>query len=160
MTDEQPVQPLTDQEITAAEAVVSDLLKKLEVDAPTTVTQEGDIVSIVIDTQDNGMLIGYHGEILEALQLISSLLIAKKIGRFIRITVEVGDYRKNRSAYLEKLAEQIKERVLTEGREQSLPELKSWERRVIHMILQDDKEVVSESVGEGRDRVLVIKPRS
>ena len=58
------------------------------------------------------------------------------------------------------MAAQTKARVLAEEREISLPSLKSWERRIVHMALQDDPEVVSESVGEGRDRTLVIKQRT
>jgi spoIIIJ-associated protein len=106
------------------------------------------------------MIIGYHGEILESLQLILSLMIAKKLGKFIRVSIEVDGYKKNRIAYLEKLAQQTKEKTLAEGREQVLTSLKSWERRVIHLFLQNDEEVTSESSGEGRERVLVVKPKN
>jgi spoIIIJ-associated protein len=85
--------------------------------------------------------------------------LAKVNGEFKRVSVEVGDYKKNRTEWLERLAMDAKERALTEGKEVYLSELKSWERRVVHLLLQDDKEVVSESSGEGKDRVLVVKPR-
>ena len=55
---------------------------------------------------------------------------------------------------------QTKEQVLSEQKEHVLPSLKSWERRVVHLILQNDEEVVSESIGEGKERVLVVKPRN
>jgi spoIIIJ-associated protein len=54
---------------------------------------------------------------------------------------------------------ETKERVLTEGREMAVPELKSWERRIVHLLLEKDNEVMSESRGEGRDRVLVVSPK-
>jgi spoIIIJ-associated protein len=73
--------------------------------------------------------------------------------------IDVGDYRKNRTEYLENLAAQIKDRALRENREQTVTSLKSWERRIIHLLLQDDPEVITESQGAGRERVLVIKPR-
>jgi spoIIIJ-associated protein len=114
---------------------------------------------VVLQTEESGILIGYHGEILEALQLVLSLMVSRKLDRFVRISVEVGDYKKNRSEYLEKLAMQTKERVLEENRPHTLSSLKSWERRIVHMILQQDDQVISESMGEGRDRVLVVKPR-
>lgn len=116
-------------------------------------------VNIELNTQDSGMLIGYHGETLEALQLILSLCIAKRLGRFVRVSIEIGEYRKNRTDYLKRLVEQTKERVLTEKQTVTLPNLKAWERRTVHMILQDDSEVISESQGEGRDRVLTIRPK-
>jgi spoIIIJ-associated protein len=55
---------------------------------------------------------------------------------------------------------ETKERVLAEGKEIVVPELKSWERRIVHLLLQEDDEVISESQGEGRDRVLVVRPKS
>ena len=105
------------------------------------------------------MIIGYHGEVLESLQLILSLSVAKKLGRFVRVSIEVDGYKKNRTEYLHNLAEQVKERVLADNQEQVLSSLKSWERRVIHLYLQNDEQVTSESTGEGKDRVLVVKPR-
>lgn len=135
------------------------LLSELEVAATAEVTVSEDSAEVILATEESGIIIGYHGEILEALQLILSLMVSRKIGRFLRISVEVGDYKKNRSEYLDKLAQQTKERVLQEGRAHTLSALKSWERRIIHLSLQDDEEVTSESMGEGKERVLVIKPR-
>ncbi len=139
--------------------VTKELLKTLTIDDEFAVTEAEDGAEIVLDTQDNGILIGYHGEVLEALQLILSLAIAKKIGYFLRISIEIGEYKKNRSSYLESIAQSAKQRVLSENQEVVLPNLKSWERRIVHMMFQEDEEVMSESVGEGRDRTLVIKPR-
>jgi spoIIIJ-associated protein len=135
------------------------LLAQLEVagSADVVVGEEG--ADVLLNTEESGIIIGYHGEILEALQLILSLMVSKKLGRFLRISLEVGDYKKNRSEYLEHLAMQTKERVLEEGRPHTLSSLKSWERRIIHLLLQNDDQVVSESMGEGKDRVLVVKPR-
>ena len=112
-----------------------------------------------METKDTGIVIGYHGEVLESLQLVLSLAIAKKLGRFVRVSIEVDGYKKNRTEYLHNLALQVKEKVLSENKEQVLSSLKSWERRIIHLYLQNDDQVTSESEGEGKDRVLVIKPR-
>ena len=87
------------------------------------------------------------------------MLIARERGEFKRVSLEVGDYKKNRSEWLERLAADAKERAISENKEVYLSDLKSWERRVVHLLLQDDKEVVSESTGEGKDRILVIKPK-
>lgn len=137
----------------------SRLLDLLGVDGEVDYTINKETVDIVLDTKDSGVVIGYHGETLEALQLIISLCISKKIDSFVRVSVEVGDYKKNRTSWLETLAIQAKERALQEGTEVPLTNLKSWERRVVHLILQDDPDVSSESVGQGRDRTLIIKPR-
>lgn len=135
------------------------LFDLLKVEGTVSVEEAEEGVNVVLETDDSGIVIGHHGETLEALQLVLSLVCAKELGNFVRIALEVGDYRKTREEYLKNLAASTKERALAEGTEITLPMLKSWERRVIHLMFQDDKEVVSESVGEGRERVLVVKPR-
>jgi spoIIIJ-associated protein len=141
------------------EKVIKKLFTSLGIDTKFEVSEDEETIGITLETEDTGIIIGYHGETLEALQLILSLLIAKERGEFKRVSLEVGDYKKNRSEWLEKLAQDAKERALSENKEVYLSELKSWERRVIHLLLQDDKEVASESTGEGKDRVLVVKPK-
>jgi len=138
---------------------IESVFSLLGISATVSLETKDDIVDVVVDTQDSGILIGYHGEILESLQTVLSLCVSKKLGRFIRISLEVGDYKKNRTEYLTSLAMRTKERVLEEQKETELSNLKSWERRIIHLLLEEDKEVASESRGEGRDRVLVVKPR-
>lgn len=141
------------------EEVVEKMFSLLEIDGTFTVEEEGEMINVLMDTKDTGLVIGYHGEVLESLQLVLSLAVAKKIGRFMRVSIEVDGYKKNRTEYLHKLAEQTKERALSEDREQVLGQLKSWERRIVHLYLQEDDQVTSESSGEGRDRVLVVKPK-
>lgn len=137
-----------------------ELLKFLQVEGDFTLTQLEDQVNINIETKESGIIIGYHGEVLEALQLILSLCVSKKIGRFIRFSVDVGDYKKNRTSWLKGLAASAKERTMSEKKDISLPNLKSWERREIHLSLQDDKDVITESIGEGKNRMLIVKPKT
>lgn len=139
--------------------LIEDFLKKLGIEGKVSVSEEEDLISVDLQTEDTGMVIGYHGETLESLQLILSLILAKETGEFKRVSVEVGDYKKNRTEWLEKIALDAKEKALSTSSEVYLSDLKSWERRIVHLILQEDKEVVSESSGEGKDRVLIIKPR-
>ena len=141
------------------EKLIKDFFVSLGIEANLEITETEEAISVTLETEDTGIIIGYHGETLEALQLVLSLILAKQNGEFKRVSIEAGDYKKNRTEWLERLATDAKERALTEGKEVYLSDLKSWERRVVHMFLQDDKEVVSESSGEGKDRVLVIKPR-
>lgn len=146
-------------EKTLVKETVDQLFKLLEIEGnfDLNVSEEG--VEITLETNDSAVVIGYHGENLESLQLVLALCISRKIGRFMRVSIEVGDYKKNRIEWLKNLAQSAKERAKLENSEIALPRLKSWERRVIHLFLEDDKEVASESVGEGRDRTLVIRPR-
>ncbi len=123
------------------------------------VTEDEDLVSVALETEDTGIIIGYHGETLEALQIVLSLILAKASGEFKRVSIEVGDYKKNREEWLEKLAYDAKEKALFNKKEVYLTDLKAWERRVVHIALQNDEEVSTESSGEGKERVLIVKPK-
>lgn len=135
------------------------LLKLLGVEGGIEINFGDETVNIVLDTPDSGVVIGRHGDILESLQLVLSIAISKKLDKFLRISLEVGDYKKNREEWLRSTALDAKDRVMSQGREITIPELKAWERRIVHLTLKDDEEVISESVGEGRDRVLIIRPK-
>lgn len=145
------------------EKIIKDTADKLfdllGVRAEVGVTMADEAVALELTTEDTGMLIGYHGETLEALQLILSLCVSKQLGSYQRVSLEIGEYKKNRTDYLKQLAEQTKERVLSQQQPVTLPHLKAWERREVHLLLQDDPDVISESRGEGRDRVLEIRPK-
>ena len=136
-----------------------ELFKLLGIKGDFQVVEKEDSVDIVLATDEGGIIIGRHGDTLESLQLVLSLCAAKKLGEFKRISLEVGDYKKNRIDWLNVIAKETKERVLSQGAEVAIPELKSWERRVVHLLLEKDEAVISESRGEGRDRVLIVKPR-
>lgn len=148
------------KEIKSIKDTTEKLLKLLDVDGDFEVLESegGEGIEINLNTKDTGVVIGYHGDTLEGLQLVLSLCIARSLGRFVRVSVDVGDYKKNRMERLKVLAIETKERVLSEGREIAIPDLKSWERRVVHLLLEKDGEVSSESQGEGRDRILVVSP--
>lgn len=145
---------------TDVKKIIDEILKSLMIDGEFEVEENDEGYDLKLQTEESGIVIGHHGDTLEALQIIISLVLSKKLGEFKRVSIEVGDYKKNRSEYLTNLALETKERVLSSNKEIYLPDLKSWERRIVHMLLQDDKEVSSESIGEGKDRVLVVKPRS
>ncbi|KKQ27476.1 MAG: Single-stranded nucleic acid binding R3H domain-containing protein [Candidatus Levybacteria bacterium GW2011_GWA2_37_36] len=152
------------KEIKTIQEVTEKLLKLLDVDGDFEILEskesKEESVEIVLNTKDTGVVIGYHGDTLEGLQLVLSLCVARNLGRFVRISIDVGDYKKNRTEFLKTLAQETKERALAEGKEIAVPELKSWERRIVHLLLEKDEEVVSESQGEGRDRVLIVRPKA
>jgi len=149
------------KEIKIIKDITEKLLKLVDVDGDFEILEtkkaDEESVDIVLNTKDTGVVIGYHGDTLEGLQLVLSLCVGRSLGRFVRISIDVGDYKKNRTEWLKTLAMETKERVLSDGKEIVIPELKSWERRIVHLLLEKDEEVVSESQGEGRDRVLVVK---
>ena len=134
----------------ATEEKIKEFFDLLGIEETFDVTDSEESIDVVINSDDPGMIIGRHGDTLDSLQLVLSLVLAKDSGEFKRVSLEVGDYKRNRSDYLRNLAEQTKQRALSENQEIYLPSLKPWERREVHMYLSEDQEVMSESVGEGR----------
>lgn len=136
-----------------------ELLKKTDVEAAVTVTEEEGSFMVGIDATDNALLIGKHGNTLSSLEHIITLMVAKQEGEFKHVTVEIGDYRKEREEYLRDLVERLKSEVLDTGVSKSIRGLKPWERRLVHMYVAGNEGITTESEGEGRDRVLYIKKK-
>lgn len=122
--------------------------------------KENESFVVNIDGGDaTGLLIGKKGETLNSIQTILGVLLKQKVGEWMRVVVNVGDYREKEEDYLKNLAETTATRAKETGEPQSLYNLKSWQRRVVHMTLSEDKDLVTESAGEGEDRYLVVKSK-
>jgi spoIIIJ-associated protein len=122
--------------------------------------KENESFVVNIDAGDEtGLLIGKKGETLLSIQTILGFLLKQKVGEWNRILVNVGDYREKEEGYLKDLAASTAERAKETGEPQNLYNLKAWQRRVIHMVLAEDKDISTESEGEGEDRYLVIKSK-
>jgi spoIIIJ-associated protein len=149
-----------DKKIEAIKSIIQDLLNHLEVKATFSVFKgEEDSVAIQLETDQPGVLIGYHGETLSAIQLIVSMITYRKFGEWTRILVNVGDYRERRKEVLERMALAVAQRAKFSGQSQALPPMSPFERRIIHLALADDPELETVSEGEGKDRHVVIKPK-
>jgi len=141
--------------------IITSLLKKLDI-APEKIDlklekkQEAYQLTLKLDENDTGLLIGYHGDTIASLQLILGLMLYKKSGEWSRVVVNIGDYREKRQESLEQTAEDTVKRVKFSSEPIALFNLNPFERRVIHMYLKEHPDVVSQSEGEGRNRHLII----
>ncbi len=120
---------------------------------------EGFFVSI--DTKDAGRLIGARGEFLESLQLIVNQIMSRnledKSNEFKRVILDVSDWRKQKEEELTQKAKEWAMQVLDSKKDLELEPMSSWQRRVVHMVAGEMKGIETESIGEGRDRHIVIK---
>lgn len=149
-----------EKEIKVIQKEIEKLLSQIGVTSTIGVEANDEGFIVALDAgEDNALLIGKHGNTLASLELIVSLIVANKLGEFKRTTIEIGSYRAEREQYLSELADKLKEEVITSGYEKQVRGLKPWERRFLHMHLSEDEEVMTESVGEDRDRTLVIKKK-
>lgn len=138
-----------------------ELFSLLEVNVKVEVNEvEEGTFEVNLQTEgETGLLIGFRGENINAIQTILSLMFKGKTGEWARIVVNVGDYRQKQEDKLKDLADQTVARVIESGQAQPIYNLTPAQRRVIHLYLSDNKEVVSSSEGEGDDRYLVISPK-
>ncbi|MEK7550533.1 MAG: R3H domain-containing nucleic acid-binding protein [Patescibacteria group bacterium] len=109
--------------------------------------------------EETGLLIGRKGETLSSIQMVLGIMLKQKTGEWARVLVNVGDYREKEEDYLKNLAEGSATRAKETGEPQMLYNLKPGQRRIIHMFLSEDKTVETESVGEGSERYLLVKPK-
>ncbi|OGF99267.1 hypothetical protein A2Y99_04155 [Candidatus Gottesmanbacteria bacterium RBG_13_37_7] len=148
------------------ELFLSDLFAKLQINVgieivenKSSLTSEPDHYIVSLKTEETGLLIGRHGEILNSLQLITGIVLYKKLGKWVRVVLDIGDYRKTREASVKEMAMRIVKEVEESNTAVTLPYLTPLERRAVHVLLTDHQNVETESVGEGKDRRLIIKPR-
>lgn len=155
-----PGQEPPDQELvdTTVE-VVEDLLRLLGVQAETEIRSLDYPLTINITGDDLGILIGRRGDTLSALQFIANLIVSRRLKRYVRIVVDVEDYRLRREHALRDLAVKAADRVRRSRQPVTLEAMPSNERRIVHLALQGDRFVSTHSIGGGDDRRVVISPR-
>jgi spoIIIJ-associated protein len=149
------------QDIAATiQQTVVDIIGRIGIEATVTVAVDAEEnYRVNVSTLESGLLIGRHGETINGLQLFLGVVLFKKLGRWVRVVLDVGDYRSQRESTIREMVNRIITEVETTKQPVSLPFLTPLERRSVHVMLTDHATVMSESVGEGRDRRLTIKPR-
>lgn len=136
------------------------IIEKLGVSAVAEVSRINDTFFVEIASEDSSLLIGKYGTNLESLQFILAVRLKSLTGRDdFEIFIDVDGWRRQKEEKLKKMALSIAEKVSTSGKPESLYNLKSADRRVIHTILTGHPRVVTLSEGEGVDRYLIIKPK-
>lgn len=131
-----------------------------QMDAPATVTMshEDHLIVFQLDTEKQGLLIGKHGKMLNAIQYLAQVFIHRAAKNKLSIVVNVGNYREKRQAILQRLAERTAEKVDRTGRPIFLEPMPAFERKQIHAALSKKDYVKTHSEGEEPYRYLVVEP--
>jgi len=147
------------REAQEAKTIVDQLLTHMGIRAQVGVRGVGDAILLDVSGRDLGMLIGWRGETLRALQTITNLLVGRKLGPDRRVIVDVERYRQRREHTVKEIAFRAARQVKVTGDPITLDAMQAFERRAIHLALEDDPDVTTNSVGEEPDRRVVVLPR-
>lgn len=143
-----------------AAAYIKDVMTKLgceNVTVSACETENG--IYLQLDGEKLGVVIGRRGETLDSLQYLTSL--AANTGKgYRKVTLNIGNYREKRQQTLTSLAKRVSAQVLSSGRSRTLEPMNPYERRIIHTAVQEIEGVVSNSVGEGSNRRVVISSKN
>jgi len=143
------------------EEEVRGLIEKLEMSGEVKVEQTEDsgepTIWVGVVVQEPKLLIGEKGQTLFELQHIVKLMLRKKIAEPFYLSLDINEYKKNKEEYLRDIAQTTADEVVLFKKPKELPPMSGAERRIIHVALASREDVVSESIGEGQDRRVVIR---
>jgi spoIIIJ-associated protein len=122
------------------------------------VVSTGEVFLINVQTEEPKTLIGERGQTLVEIQHLLRIVLRKKIQENFLIELDINGYKKKKEEALREIARDVADEVAFYRKEKILPPMSSYERRIIHLALKDRQDVETESVNEGQERRLVVKP--
>ena len=147
-----------DEAVIYAKKYLEDLLSFFGLNTDVHATTDEDMIELSVpSTHLNGFLIGQHGDTMRSLQFIVSNALKNQGYEYTRVNVDIADYKKQRAHQVtEKAGEWIKQ-VKDTGVEMALPPMNAADRRTVHKAA-DESGLLTASIGEGRERHVVLKP--
>ena len=135
------------------------IIKNMGITAVIEIKTREEIPTFNIVAPDVSILIGKNGRTIEALQNITRQMLNTELNTYYRFLIDVNDYKAQRKVRLEKTAKYTAKEVAKTKVEAHLEPMNSYERRIIHNVLTNSKDVITESEGEEPNRHVVIKPK-
>lgn len=149
-----------DEAVVYAKKYLEDILSFFGLNTEVHATTDDDVIALSVpSTHLNGFLIGQHGDTMRALQYLVSNALKNQGYEYTRVNVDVAEYKKQRADRLSQRAEEWVTNVKSSGEPMELKPMSAVDRRVVHKLAQD-MGLISESIGEGRDRRIILKPSS
>ena len=145
--------------LSQVKADLSRILELMNYPSEVTVSSSQENVDVLIKGEHVNAIVEENGKILDSLQYLLRKIISKNFTEKAIISIDAGDFRAKRNDELKQLGLQLASEVKKSGQTRSIPSLNPSERRVVHIALQDDKDIRSRSVGEGLfKKVLIYRP--
>ena len=148
-----------DDALTYAKTVLERIVAGIIVSATVEGRMEGETIYLNIKGDGSGLLIGRHGQTLDAIQYIVGRIVGKQLGEKRMVVVDTERYRARRKENLEQLAQRMGEKAKSTGRPVSLQPMSASDRRIVHLALKHDRGIETRSEGEGGMKNIKIVPR-
>ncbi|MGI6093067.1 MAG: protein jag [Veillonellaceae bacterium] len=145
--------------VEVAKEFLRNIFAQMDLAVEITEVPSSENVTFNFKGEELGILIGKHGQTLDALQYLTNLAANRDAEERIRIVLDVEDYRKRRAETLNRLALRLADKVRRSGERIALEPMSPHERKIIHMALQNDHRIVTYSEGEEPYRKVVIGPK-
>ena len=139
--------------------VINEITKLMGLNVNLEVRRREDNITIKLFSDHNAVLIGKNGYTIGALQTLVRQIIYNEINQNISIILDVENYKEKKIKNIEYLAKKTAREVAKTKVEAKLDSMNSYERRIVHSVLSEDKYVYTESTGEEPNRCVVIKPK-
>ena len=146
-----------DEAITELSLYLTDITTALGAPAMVRVQRDDNHVVLHLDTDKKGLLIGKHGKVLNAIQYLSQVYIHRLVKNRLTVIVNVGDYRERREAIIKRLANQAVHKVRDTAQPVFLEPMPAFERKQVHSILSNEKDIKTHSEGNEPHRYLVVE---
>lgn len=138
---------------------IYNLLKDMGFSVNIEIRKSDELPTYIIYSDNDSLVIGKNGRNLQALSKVVSQAVMKEIGKSFKFIIDVNDYKEKRDENLVRLARKVAREVKQSKVEAKLDSMNSYERRIVHNALTNNKYVYTESVGEEPNRCVVIKPK-
>lgn len=154
--DEEEAPPAYAEELALGATILREILAGMGVEAEVDLADGADQEGLDVRGADLGALIGRGGENLIALQQLVSAITSKKVGRSVHVAIDIEGYRRQREEQLKEMAQRVASRVRATGNAVTLEPMLAYERRIVHLVVQSQQGLKTESVGIEPNRRVVI----
>lgn len=138
---------------------ITTITKLMNIETNLEVRRRGQNIEIKIFSDHNSLLIGKNGKTLESLQNIVRQVLTQEIKNEYKVNLDIENYKEHKITNIERIAKRVAKEVATTKVEAKLDRMNSYERRIVHNTLSQNKYVYTESIGEEPNRYVVIKPK-
>ncbi len=139
--------------------IIKSTLKDMGLDVEIEISINNDVPTYRLFSTNDALLIGKDGKNLKALTIVINQMLKKEIGTAYKFLIDVSDYQQRTDKHIENLARKLAREVKETKIEVKMDKMNSYQRRIVHNALSNNRYVYTESTGEEPNRCVVIKPR-